>query len=79
MTGKEPLIPPDWEDYWRDEFTWHWNEGHPAKEIFEDMQFDDPANTPWKPLKLWHVYYFAEKYGLKKRKGKRHRATQEET
>lgn len=69
MKNSEPLIPPKWEDYWREEFTWHWNEGHSAKEIAEEMQFfDTPDNVPWAgKLKLYHVYYFAKKYNLKKR------------
>lgn len=72
----EPLIPPKWEDYFREEFTWHWNEGHSAKEIFEEMQFDDPENTPWKPLKMYHIYYFARKYKLKKRHVRRKERTE---
>lgn len=82
MTGKEPLIPLEWEDWWRDNFEYYWNEGLPAKQIAEEMQFfDTPDNVPWAgKLKLYHVYYFAEKYGLKKRHHPRkRRATQEET
>ncbi len=69
--GKGNLIPNEWEDWFKEEFTFYWEQGLMAKEIYEKMQFNDPPHTPWLPLKEWHVYYFAEKYGLKKRKGKR--------
>jgi len=60
------LIPAECEDYFKEEFIWRWEEGYTAKQIFEELQFNDPDNAPWK-LQLWHVYYFAQKYGLKKR------------
>jgi hypothetical protein len=67
--GRENLIPPEHTDegsYFKETFIMLWNEGRSAKEIAEELQFDDPKNAPWK-LKLYHVYYFAEKWGLKKR------------
>jgi len=66
----ERLIPAEEEDWFREEFEYYWNKGCTAKEIFEEMQFDDNDNAPWK-LKLYHVYYFANKFGLKKRNQRR--------
>ena len=55
--------------YFRETFEWMWERGCTAKEIFEELQFNDPEN-PWGELKLYHVYYFARKWGLQKRNEK---------
>ena len=64
------LIPTEHEYWFREDFEYYWNKGLTAKEIFKEMQFDDPPHSPWK-LKLYHVYYFANKFGLKKRNQRR--------
>jgi len=55
-------------DYFKETFEDLWNEGYTAREIAKELQFDDVLNTPWEgKLKVWHVYYFASKWKLKKR------------
>jgi hypothetical protein len=80
--GKEPLIPPEdtvLGSYFKETFEMLWNEGKSAKEIAEELQFDDVENTPWEgKLKLWHVYYFARKWGLKPRRRMGHKKGQVE-
>lgn len=63
------LIPPEHEYWFREDFTYFWEQGYTAKQIYEEMQFgkNDMGEAPWEGLKLYHVYYFADKYGLKKR------------
>lgn len=66
---KYRLIPPE-EEYWfREDFTYYWEQGLTAKQIAKEMQFkeDEKGDAPWSPLEVWHVYYFAQKYKLKKR------------
>lgn len=63
--------PPELLDYFQETFEYLWNKGYSAKEIAKELQFDDKENTPWDgKLKVWHVYYFAQKFGLKKRNQK---------
>jgi len=63
------LIPTEHEYWFREDFTSYWNDGYTAKQIYEEMQFNDPKNAPWK-LEMWHVYYFAKKFNLPKRNQK---------
>jgi len=69
---KEPrnrLIPAEEEEWFREDFEYYWEQGLTAKEIAKRMQFkeDENGDAPWSPLEIYHVYYFANKYGLKKR------------
>ena len=73
--GDDPnrLIPLEEEDWFRENLEYYWNEGLSAKEIAKEMQFkrDENGDAPWSPLEIYHVYYFAKKYGLPKRNQKR--------
>lgn len=71
--GDQPLIPGEDTDagsYFKETFIMLWNEGKTAKEIAEELQFfDKPMFAPWSgKLLLRHVYYFAKKWKLPKRK-----------
>jgi hypothetical protein len=59
------LIPKRHEEWFKEEFTNLWDKGYTAKQIFKELKFND-SDMPWK-LELWHCYYFARKYKLKKR------------
>ena len=72
------LIPTEHEYWFREDFTAYWNEGLSAKEIAKEMQFNDPSNAPW-DLREWHVYYFAQKFGLPKRNRKSKQRPPKET
>lgn len=79
MFGQEPLIDENTPEgsYFKETFIMLWNQGKSAKEIAEELQFFDgpdnpnslsPVNPYDNKLKLYHVYYYAQKWGLPKRR-----------